>query len=111
MPVRRGDEVLFSDLTLCNTFFKRFKGLMFKPALAADAAYLFDRTDSIHSFNMRFVFDALFMDKQGNILAAHSSIKPWRVIAPVKGAYWCLEMVEGSIERHSLKPGQRLEWG
>jgi uncharacterized membrane protein (UPF0127 family) len=110
MKISRGEEVLFTRVTLCNTFFSRFRGLMFHPGLDADQAYLFDRTDSIHSFNMRFVFDAVFMDRKGEILSLHPSVAPWRVIPPKKGAFWCLETAEGGIASHALEPGQRLTW-
>lgn len=81
----------------CN-FFTRLKGLMFRKKLYPDQALLLYPCNNIHTFFMRFAIDVLFISKDMNIISFYKNVKPWRMLPPVKRAYYTLELPAGTIE-------------
>ena len=81
---------------VADPFWSRFKGLQFRAGLAAGAGLLLVPCSSIHTFWMRFAIDVVFLDDQGVVLGWRSGVRPWRVVAPVRGAHAILEVPAGS---------------
>ena len=57
----------------------RGKGLLGTRSLAQGDGLLIEPCQSIHSFWMQYVFDALFLDKQGRVVHVMSRMKPNRI--------------------------------
>src|SRR4051812_17367642 len=73
-------------------------GLLLKPA------------PSIHTFFMRFRIDAVFLDRDMNVLAVRPELAPWRM-AGQRGARAVLELAAGEARRREVVAGDRLELG
>ena len=71
---RTNGETLASSVCLCNTFWTRLRGLMFRPSLRPDEAYVFcyDRESiaetSIHMFFVSFSIAVLWLDAEYRVV-------------------------------------------
>jgi len=65
--------------------------------------------NSIHSFAMRFTFDAIFLSRDLQVVHLMPEMKPWRV-SPLKlAAHSVLELPAGIIARTGTQLGDRVE--
>ena len=94
------------EIILADTFFKRFKGLMFKKDF--ESVMLFSKlTDSsIHTFFMRFDIDVYFLDAD-KIIFDKVTLKPWRFYKPKNKAKFIVETKKGLLK---LKIGDKVEF-
>jgi uncharacterized membrane protein (UPF0127 family) len=58
-------------------------------------------------FFMRFPIDAVWVDKDLNVLKVSSEVAPWKVAA-CKGAKGVVEVPAGEARRRGVQPGDRL---
>jgi len=79
------------EIREANSFFSRFKGLMFKKK-KLDYGLLLRNTNGIHTCFMFQSIDVVLLDKNFNTLYFYKNVKPWRVILPKKGVVHTLEM-------------------
>ena len=88
-------QVVYNDkfypLVICNTFFKRLKGLMFTSPFAPPRALLFPKCNSIHTFFVYCNFTAVFFDKNFNIIKIIENPEKNKVFF-VKNASYVLEI-------------------
>ena len=98
------DTVICEHLSLGESFWQRFRGLMGRAALGeGEGLYLPD--NSIHMMFMRFPIDALFVaraDDEGRrrVVGVRPQLPPWRgLVLPVRGAEGVVEMAAGTLER------------
>jgi uncharacterized protein len=94
---------------LANTFLLRLTGLMGKPALPQDQGLWITPCSSIHSFFMRFAFDAVFVDDKGHIVHLVEAMPPGQVTPLIQGAKAVLELPSGTISQHQLQVGDFLK--
>jgi uncharacterized protein len=83
----------------------RLRGLLGRASLAPDEGMLFRPTGSIHMFFMRFAVDAVFCDRQLQVIDVERGLGPWKV-AGRKGAKVVIELAEGAAA--GVEPGDRL---
>lgn len=93
---------------LASSLVSRFNGLMLKKGVDDGGGLLLTPSGSIHSFFMRFRFDALFLDREGRVTKVVPAMKPWRVAFGGKGAKDVLELPAGVAERTGTTAGDRL---
>lgn len=65
--------------------------------------------NSIHSFAMRFLFDAVFLDKKLRVVHLISEMKPWRASRMVFAAHSVLELPAGAVQVSGTHLGDQLE--
>ena len=87
-------KVLNLEVIEVDTFFSRFKGLMFKRK-KLDYGMLFENTNGIHTFFMFQNIDVVLFDKFLNAIFVYENVKPWRVILPKKNVKYTLEIPVG----------------
>jgi len=63
--------------------------------------------NSIHTFFMRFPIDVLFLSEEKVIIDRRLSLKPGKVLRPVKGAKMVLEAEAGCLTNYKI--GEQLE--
>ena len=96
-----------THVTVARSFRQRLVGLLGRRALPEREALLLMPCSNIHTAFMAFAIDAVFLDRDGTIVALHRQLRPWR-IAAARGADACLELSSGSAQRLGLEVGQRL---
>ena len=69
------DEI-FSNIYFLDTFFKRFKGLMFKNDISKDSVYIL-KTKGVHSFFMRFGIYVIYLNENKEVLYK-TYLDPWK---------------------------------
>ena len=107
------------DVSVADSFWRRFRGLMFAPPLAERSALLLMKCDSVHCAFMRQAIDVVYLDAQGTVLKCVPHLKPWRASISQAGrdangqrhvrARHTLELAAGSIERLGIAAGDSLE--
>jgi len=78
---------------------------MGRDSLARDEGMLFTHTGSIHMFFMRFAIDAVFCDRDLQVVKVERDVRPWRT-ASARGAKVTIELPVGGAA--GLEPGDRL---
>lgn len=93
----RSREVLLTELKEADTFLKRFMGLMFKKGLPSGTGLKIEPCSSIHTFNMKFPIDVLFVSKDHRVLKVITEMKPGKVSAVVKASRYVIEANENEF--------------
>ncbi len=70
-----------------DSFFLRLKGLMFSKSIGEDAAWIFRRAPSIHTFFMRFPIDVVFLDKDKRVIKIKPAVQPWRIVSCLRSSF------------------------
>lgn len=93
-----------------NGFWFRFRGLMMRKKLPPGHAILLAPCSSIHMCFMRFRIDAVFIDRDGTILAIRKSLTPWIGIAFCHKAWGVMELSAGAVDKAGLRVGDNLSF-
>lgn len=99
-----GDRILMAD-----TFWTRAKGLLGRKGLHKGEGLIITPCSSIHSFWMRFPFDAVFLDKNQVVIRAVSGVLPFRILQ-AKGSRHVVELPAGSIDLYKIQVNHRMRW-
>lgn len=92
---------------VADTPWLRLRGLLGRTSLEPGDGLLLRRSGSIHMFFMRFAIDAVFLDRDDEVVSVVESLRPWRVAAR-RGARAVLELSEGEVRARGIEPGMRL---
>jgi len=95
---------------VADSFFKRFKGLMFTKELSPQSGMFIYPCSSIHTFFMNYTIDVLYLDKNNIVLAIDEDMKPGKVGRIVKGAVAVVELSSGKAKETDIRIGQALEF-
>ena len=108
--VRNGarNTTLATDARLASGFVSRFFGLMGRKRVAEGGGLLLTRSASIHSFFMRFRFDAIFLDKEDRVVKIVPAMRQWWIAFGGRGAKDTLELPAGVAERTGTVVGDTL---
>jgi uncharacterized membrane protein (UPF0127 family) len=88
-----------------RSFWRRFRGLMLQSSLDGDAGLLIEPSGSIHTAFMRFPIDAVFLDKQRQVVKV-TTVKPWR--AALSRGHSVLELPAGRAALAGVETGDCL---
>jgi uncharacterized membrane protein (UPF0127 family) len=102
------NRVLAEQAWEAMSFGTRLKGLLGRTGLDEGEGVYIRPCNSIHSFFMKFRFDAAFVDEQGRVLHVIRAMKPWRISKIVVGAVGVVELPAGVLEGTSI--GDQLEF-
>ena len=98
-------------IEIADTFWKKTKGLMFRKNLNHALVFPFNYETrlnaAIHSYFMRFTFDAVFLNKNKKVVD-FATIRPWHFYIPKKPAKYIVELPEGTIKKMKIKIGKKL---
>ncbi len=107
-------DTLAGQVVLCDTFWRKLKGLMFKRTLPADCAYVFvygreSVADvSIHMFFVSFSIAVIWLDREQQVIDK-ALAQPWRpYYAPKHPAQYFVEGAPELLER--VQVGDRVVW-
>ncbi|MEM9174061.1 MAG: DUF192 domain-containing protein [Myxococcota bacterium] len=102
-------ETLFARAERTERLREKLRGLLGRDGLADEESLWIDRCDSVHTFAMTFPIDLAYLDREGTIRKVVERLRPGRVSACFRAAA-TLEMRAGSVERLSLRRGDRIHW-
>ena len=92
------------NIKYADTFFKKFKGLMF----IKNFDYILKiKCNGIHTFFMKCNIDVILTDKDDIVLYIYKDVRPWRVILPKKYVVFTYELPCGYLK--SIKIGDSLK--
>jgi uncharacterized membrane protein (UPF0127 family) len=100
-----GDAIREAD-----TFLKRLRGLLGTNGLAPGEGLWVTPCSSIHSFGMRFVFDALFLGPDLKVVRKYEGFRRNRISGVFWNARGVLELPAGTIERTGTEVGDEIEF-
>ena len=86
----------------------RLVGLLRDKALAPGDGLWIIPCNSIHSFWMKFVFDAVFLDKDLRVVHLMPEMKPWRISPMILSAKSVLEIPTGLIAQSGTALGDQF---
>jgi uncharacterized membrane protein (UPF0127 family) len=109
------DGVLAGSLESADSLWARFRGLMGRASLPADAGLWLPGSNGIHMMFMNFAIDCIFVgdpsgdDGARDVLSVHRAVPAWRgVVWYVRGAHGTLELPVGTIDRTGTAVGDRI---
>ncbi len=102
---------MIKDYELCNTVWKKARGLMFRRKHEKPLLFIFNRkarlANSIHSFFVFFPFDAVWLDENMKVVDIKQNIKPFTPnLSPKKPAKYLLEFPAGKSK--NLRIGEKV---
>lgn len=96
-----------SRLTIADSALPRMWGLLGRRSLPSGEGMLLRPERAIHTAFMRFPIDAIFLNRDMEVMEIVADLRPWRA-ASVRGAYAILELAAGEASRLGLGAGDRL---
>jgi uncharacterized membrane protein (UPF0127 family) len=105
--ITRG-KLLGERISDSATFLSRLLGLIGRPGLSPGEGIWIRPCRSIHSFGMRFEFDALFLDGEGKVVGCCPRFRRNRVSPWFREASGVLELPPGTIERSRTEAGDEI---
>jgi uncharacterized protein len=102
----RGECVCVSEMA--DGPLRRMRGLMGRRGLPAGEGLLIKPAPAIHTGFMRFPIDALFLDRDLEVLEIVERLPPWR-FASKRHARAVLELSAGECARRGVEVGDKLE--
>jgi uncharacterized membrane protein (UPF0127 family) len=83
-------------------------GLMGRKDVEEGGGLLITKSASIHSFFMRFRFDAVFLDREGRVVKVVPAMRQWWIAFGGRGAKDTLELPAGVAEHTGTVAGDML---
>jgi uncharacterized protein len=107
---KTNNKVISENVMVADSFFKRLRGLMFTKELPEQNALLIKPCNEIHTFNMRYSIDVLYIDANNKILAVNEAMKPGKIGKRVKNAVSVVELPCSKIKNLNVKSGDVVEF-
>jgi uncharacterized membrane protein (UPF0127 family) len=102
--------VVASQVVRAETVGARLKGLLGRDGLSEGDALVIEPCASIHTFFMRFTIDAVFLSREGRVLRALHSMKPWRASRIYPRAAMVVELPAGTLAKSGTSEGDLLRF-
>lgn len=107
------NKIIASKIVLCNSFFKKGTGLMFKVKKdIINTAWIFSFKNSRRvSVTMMFVFfpiDIIFLDKNNKIIELKENFKPFTNYTSNQYINSFIELEQGIVKKYNLTLGKKI---
>ena len=86
----------------------RTVGLLGTAELPAGEGLWIERSPSIHMFLMRYPIDAVFVGRDRRVVRIVERLRPWQIVAWVRGARDCLELPAWAARAAGIEVGDEL---
>ena len=106
---KNNNKTIVENLEIADNPITRMIGLLSRDKLSNNGGLLIIPCKSIHSFFMRFNFDAVFLDKGNKIVHLMPNMPPWKISPLILSAHSVLELPAGTIELAELKLNDILD--
>ena len=105
---QRTGAVLAERVERAVSMRSRLRGLLGRTALPEGDALVIAPCTSIHTFFMRFAIDVAFVARDGRVVRALGSMKPWRATRIYPSAARAVELPAGTLSRTGTVEGDTL---
>ena len=99
-----------TGIRVADTFVSRLRGLLFTKGLGPGEGLWIQPCNSIHTFGMRFEFDALFLGPDGMVVGRYERFRRNRISKVFWNARGVLELPAGTIERTGTEVGDEIQF-
>ena len=108
---RTRQAYLATELSVADTHWSRFCGLMLKDASAFQKGrgLWIVPSRGVHTFAMRFPIDVVYLDKSHRVVHLAAGLKPWRMAAVKLEAASVLELPGDTLGPSGTSIGDELE--
>jgi hypothetical protein len=100
-------NVVCESCLMAKSPWLRLKGLLGRSELPEGEGILLSPASSIHMAFMRFSIDAVFLDRDLNVLRVVRDLAPWRLASRLR-AHSVLELPAGTCDRCNVHEGMKL---
>ena len=90
-------EILGYKAKVARKLVERIRGLIGTKDLPLDEGMLILKCNAIHTFFMSFPIDAIFLDKNDNVVKTVKNIRPWRFF--IWGGFKAVKVLEKEPKR------------
>ncbi|MEW5819536.1 MAG: DUF192 domain-containing protein [Cyanobacteriota bacterium] len=104
------NSTIASNVRLAKNPLSRMVGLLLDSNLPDDTGLLIVPGKQIHSWFMRFTFDAVFINKEGNVIHLIENMKPWKCSKLLLKAKSVLELPAGTIAKTNIDINDKIEF-
>jgi uncharacterized membrane protein (UPF0127 family) len=108
--LKKNQEVIASEVTIGDCFFKRLIGLTNRKEMQTHEGFLLKPCSQIHTYNMSFPIDAVFISKDGEIIHIEHNLISNRISKYIKEAETVLELSVNSAKEKDLQIGDKIEF-
>lgn len=91
------NNLIADDVKVAQNFVTRSIGLLSKKSISESEALIIKPCCSIHTFFMKFAIDVLFVGANGQIVALHENVTPWRILPIHLKSKYVIELASGQI--------------
>ncbi len=96
-----------------DSFWSRFRGLMFRRSFEEGEALLFEfhrpRKFRIHTFFVFFSIDLIYLDQDWKVIDVKKNLPPWRTYNPDVEGRFLVELPGGVVEGSGVEIGDELK--
>lgn len=105
---KTNDSIISKNMKVADSYFKRLKGLMFTKEFPEENSLQLIPCNQIHTFFMKYMIDALYLDKNNNIIFIDENLKPGKVGKRIKKALSVIELPSGNVKKFNIKIGDLI---
>src|SRR4030081_1457249 len=87
----------------------RRRGLLGRSELPAGEGLWIVPCESVHTFDMKFPIDLVYLDRKKKVKKVRSDVPPWRLSACLS-AHSVVELASGTVQMTQTQPGDKLEF-
>ncbi len=107
--VLKNNNIITENAETADTFFSRFRGLMFRKSIADDYALHIKPCNQIHMLNMRFAIDVVYLSKSNEVIKIDVNVQPGKICKSVRNARSVLELKSYSAEKLGIHKGDIIK--
>jgi uncharacterized protein len=101
--------VVADRVKIASSRVDRAVGLLGRSHLDAGEGLLITPCNGVHTWFMRFAIDVVALTEDGVVVDTVSTMRPWRMRLPKKGAHCVLELPAGTLQKARTTIGHRIE--
>ena len=114
MPMKKiiiinNNRIVTKNAELADSFFTRFRGLMFRESIAQDYALFITPCNQIHMLNMKFALDVIYLAESGEVLKIERNVQPGKICKTVKQAKSVIEVNAFAAAKLGIHEGDILK--
>lgn len=105
----KNNNIITENAEIADSFFSRFRGLMFRKSINDDYALYITPCNQIHMLNMRFAIDVIYLTENGEVIKTDVNVQPGKICKTVKNAKSVIELKSFSSEKLGICVGDTIK--